>query len=293
MTERLFCFGLGYAGMALARALVRDGWHATGTRRQADASKDDVAVAVFSGGTAMANVRELTEATHLLATVPPDSRGDPVLAHHASDIAACGGLRWAGYLSTTGVYGDTGGDWVEESAAPRPTSVEAKRRLAAEAAWLDLGTARGVPVHVFRLSGIYGPGRNTFRALRAGTAVRIDKPGHAFSRIHVVDIVSTLRASMACPDPGAVYNVCDDEPAAAAEVIAYAASLLGRLPPPLVPFERAHLRPRARDFYADNRRVSNRRIKDELGVRLCFPSYREGLAAILAEGGSASAEAGA
>ena len=293
MRGRLFCFGLGYTGMALARALVGEGWRVAGSRHQADESEDDIAVAAFSGGSAMAEVRALSEATHLLATVPPDSLGDPVLAHHARDIAACRGLQWAGYLSTTGVYGDTGGDWLDESAAPRPTSAEAKRRLAAETAWLDLGTARGVPVHVFRLSGIYGPGRNAFRALREGTAVRIDKPGHAFSRVHVEDIVTTLRASMAHPKPGAVYNVCDDEPAAAAEVIAYAATLMGCPPPPLVPFERADLSPRARDFYADNRRVSNRRIKGELGVRLRFPSYREGLAAILGEARSASAEVGA
>ena len=287
MSGRLFCFGLGYTGAALARRLLGEGWSVSGTRRAG------IEAIAFTGATPMADARALRRATHLLSTIPPDARGDPVLAHHGADIAACGGLRWAGYLSTTGVYGDSGGAWVDEAAPCRPTSVEARRRLAAEDAWLDLWNAHRVPVHIFRLPGIYGPGRNPFRALREGTARRIDKPGHAFSRIHVDDIVAGLRASMERPNRGAVYNLCDDEPAAAAEVIAHAAVLLGRPPPPLVPFAGADLSPRARAFYADNRRVSNRRIKDELGVRLRFPSYREGLAAIFAEASPASADAGA
>ena len=241
----------------------------------------------------MAETRALSEANHLLSTVPPDSSGDPVLRWNGAEIAACRELKWVGYLSTTGVYGDTGGEWVDESGALRPTNVHSERRLAAESAWLDLWRAHRVPVHVFRLPGIYGPGRNPFRALREGTAVRVDKPGHAFSRVHVEDIVATLGASMERPNPGAVYNVCDDEPAAAAEVVAHAARLLGRRVPPLLLFESADLSPRARAFYADNRRVSNYRIKDELGVRFRFPSYREGLAAILAEIEPASAEADA
>ncbi len=293
MSGRLFCFGVGYTGLALARALIGDGWQVTGTRRQADAAEKDIAVAAFSGETAMADAGALAEATHVLSTVPPDPGGDPVLALHRGDLAASRGRQWLGYLSTTGVYGDTGGKPVDESAPLRPTSVYAERRLAAERAWCELWTAHGVPVHVFRLPGIYGPGRNPFRGLRQGTAVRIDKPGHVFSRIHVEDIVATLRASMARPNPGAVYNVCDDHPAAAAEVIAHAATLLGRALPPLVPFADADLSARAQAFYADNRRVSNRRIKDELGVRLRFPGYREGLAAILAEAAPASAEADA
>ena len=292
MSARLFCFGLGYTGMALARALIGEGWKVAGTRRVAGEA-DGLTLTAFSGSAPMSSLSALAEATHLLSTVPPGPDGDPVLAQHGADIAACRTLRWAGYLSTTGVYGDSGGEWVDEAAPRRPSSLEAKRRAAAEDAWLDLWNARRVPVHVFRLPGIYGPGRNPFRALREGTAVRIDKPGHAFSRIHVGDIVTTLRASMDRANPGAVYNVCDDEPAAAAAVIAYAATLLGRPPPPLVPFERADLSPRRRAFYADNRRVSNRRIKNELGVRLRFPNYRDGLAAILAEAAPASAEADA
>ena len=282
----MFCFGLGYVGTAFAGALTGEGWRVGGTRRAAGGE----AIA-FTGAARMADPRGLSGASHILSTVPPGSGGDPVLAQHGVDIAGCRGLRWVGYLSTTGVYGDAGGGWVDETAPRRPTSAEAKRRCAAEDAWLDLWRAHRVPVHLFRLPGIYGPGRSPFRALREGTAVRIEKPGHAFSRIHVHDLVATLRASMDRPNPGAVYNVCDDRPAAAAEVIAHAAALLGRPPPPLVPIERADLSSRARAFYADNRRVSNRRIKDELGVRLRFPGYREGLAAILATGAGASAEA--
>ena len=292
MSERLFCFGLGYTGAALARALIGDGWGVRGTRRAAGETAG-IAATAFTGAAPMADRAALARATAVLSTVPPGSGGDPVLARHGEDIAASRKLAWVGYLSTTGVYGDSGGAWVDESAPRRPSNESTRRRLAAEDGWLDLWKAHGVPVHVFRLSGIYGPGRNPIRAVREGTAIRIDKPGHAFSRVHVIDIVATLRASLARPDPGAVYNVCDDEPAPAAEVIAHAATLLGCAPPPLIPFESADLSPRARAFYADNRRVSNRRIKRELGVRLRFPSYRQGLAAILADEARSSADAGA
>ncbi|HKW54409.1 MAG TPA: SDR family NAD(P)-dependent oxidoreductase, partial [Stellaceae bacterium] len=156
-----------------------------------------------------------------------------------------------------------------------------RRRVAAEAQWLALERRHGLPVHVFRLAGIYGPGRNALDTVREGRARRIDKPGQVFSRIHVADIVATLRASMARPDPGAAYNVCDDDPAPPEAVIAHACALLGVAPPPLVPFDMAELTPMARSFYHDNKRVSNRRIKQELGVRLGYPSYRDGLRALL------------
>jgi nucleoside-diphosphate-sugar epimerase len=171
---------------------------------------------------------------------------------------------------------------VDESSELRPSGVRGRRRLAAEAAWLDLWRTRNVPVHLFRLAGIYGPGRNPFDALRAGAARRIDKPDHAFSRIHVDDIAQVLMASIARPRPGAVYNVCDDEPAASADVIAHAAALLDRPMPPLVPFDAAELSSMARSFYDDNKRVSNALIKRELGIALRYPNYRDGLAAILA-----------
>lgn len=189
-------------------------------------------------------------------------------------------VGWA--ISTTGVYGDRGGGRVDETAALTPSGERGRRRVAGEAGWLELHRRHGLPVHVFRLAGIYGPGRSALDTVRAGRAQRIDRPGQVFSRIHVADIVETLRASMARPDPGAVYNVCDDDPAPPEAVIAYACRLLGIAPPPLVPFDRAELSAMARSFWDDNKRVDNRRIKQELGVRLLYPGYREGLAALLA-----------
>ena len=190
-------------------------------------------------------------------------------------------LVWLGYLSTTGVYGDRSGGWVDEESELHPSGERGRRRVAAEAGWLDLWRRSGAPVHVFRLAAIYGPGRSPIEALRVGTAKRIAKPGQVFSRIHVEDLASVLAASIARPQPGAVYNVCDDEAAPPEAVVAYAAGLLGIAPPPLVPFEEAGLSAMARSFYDDNKRVSNARIKSELGVTLRYPTYREGLAAIL------------
>jgi nucleoside-diphosphate-sugar epimerase len=281
----LFCFGLGYSALVLARRLAKSGWAVTGTCRSAD----KVALLREAGFSAVLFDRErpiATEAlqgiTHILVSVPPDASGDPVLARHAGDIAAMPGLQWLGYLSTTGVYGDRGGAWVEETAPLQPSGERGRRRVAAEQAWLRLWRDRGDPVHIFRLAGIYGPGRNPLEALRAGTAKRIDKPGQVFSRIHVEDLASVLIASTERPRPGAVYNVCDDDPAPPEAVVAHAATLLGIEPPPLVPLETAGLSPMARSFYDDNKRVSNRLIKTELGVRLRYPDYRAGLAAILA-----------
>lgn len=265
----LLCFGFGYTARALAPLLAAEGWAVAGTSRGGGAD-----VPFDAPGEA------LERATHVLSSVPPDESGDPVLRRHAAALA---GRQWVGYLSTTGVYGDTGGAVVDESAPLRPTSARARRRVEAEAAWLALWRSRGVPVHVFRLAGIYGPGRSAFDQIRAGTARRIDRPGHAFNRIHVDDIALVLRASMARPNPGAVYNVCDDAPAEPAEVVAHACELLALAPPPLTPFAEAAraMSPMAASFWADNRRVSNARIKAELGVRLRFPDYRAGLRAIL------------
>jgi nucleoside-diphosphate-sugar epimerase len=190
-------------------------------------------------------------------------------------------LRWIGYLSTTGVYGDRAGGWVDEEAPLIPTGERGRRRVAAEARWLDLVRRHGSLVHIFRLAGIYGPGRNALDTVRAGRAQRIVKPGQIFSRIHVADIAQVLRASMAKPEPGAIYNVCDDDPAPPADVVAFACDLLGVPCPPPVPFDEAKLSQMALSFYADSKRVSNRRIKEELGVRLLYPSYRDGLAALL------------
>ena len=281
----LFCFGLGYSAGFLARALEIEGWRIIGTRRAEAAASDLAAEGIeayrFERGRPLADARALlAEATHVLSSVPPDELGDPVLDLHAADLAAAA-PRWIGYLSTTGVYGDRGGDWVDEDSALQPTGERGRRRVEAEARWLDLHRRHGLPVHVFRLAGIYGPGRSALDAVRAGRAQRIDKPGQVFSRIHVADIVQALRASMAAPVPGAIYNLCDDDPAPPAEVIAFACELLGVRAPPLVPFAEAVLSEMARSFYADNKRVSNRRLKEKLGVRLLYPSYKDGLRALL------------
>jgi nucleoside-diphosphate-sugar epimerase len=286
--SRLFCFGLGYSAGFLARALQAEGWAIAGTTREPDSAAALAArgwdMHVFSRARPLADPHAaLAGATHLLVSVPPDNAGDPVLALNGAAIAAQATLSWAGYLSTTGLYGDRGGAWVDEATPPAPVGERGRRRLSAEAAWLELQRTSGLPLHIFRLAGIYGPGRSALDTVRGGHARRIDKPGHVFSRIHVADLAAVLRASMVRPAAGSIYNVCDDEPAPQPELIAHACRLLGRAPPPLIPFDAAPLSPMARSFYDDNKRVSNRRIKSELGVTLRYPTYREGLAAIRAE----------
>ena len=286
--RRLFCFGYGFSARALGALLGPAGWSLAGTCR----SEDGCRALADAGVDALPFAREapladagrlLAGTTHLLLSIPPDADGDPALDRHGADIAALPELEWIGYLSTTGVYGDTGGAWVDESAVPAPTAERGRRRLAAERGWRALGAEHDIPVHVFRLAGIYGPGRNALAAVRRGAAKRIARPGQVFSRIHVADIAQALAASIARPRAGAIYNVCDDAPAAGAEVVAHACALLGVAPPPLTPLEEADLSPMARSFYADNRRVSNALIKDELGVALRYPDYRAGLAALLAD----------
>ena len=284
MYGRLFCFGLGYTALALARDLQAEGWRIAGTTRspdkQARLAAEGFEVHLFDRDRPLADPdAALAGATHLVSSIAPDDAGDPVLDHHEPDLRRCRTLGWAGYLGTTGVYGDRGGAWVSEGDPLAPSLPRTQRRVAAEGRWL----ASGLPVHVFRLAGIYGPGagRNALETVRAGTARRIVKPGQMFGRVHVADIVQVLRASMARPNPGAIYNVADDEPAPPQDVITFACSLLGVAPPPEIPFDEAELSPMARSFYLDNRRIRNARIKEELGVRLCYPSYRQGLRAIL------------
>jgi nucleoside-diphosphate-sugar epimerase len=293
---RLFCFGLGYTALALARPLMAGGWPVAGTTRTADRQASLAAagaeIHLFCRDRPLMDAAAaLAGTTHLLTSIPPDEIGDPVLDHHLADLRRCATLRWVGYLGTTGVYGDRGGAWVSEADAVAPTMARTRRRAAAEERWLH----SGLPVHVFRLAGIYGPGpgRNALDAVRAGTARRIVKPGQVFGRVHVDDIVQVLRASIARPNPGAVYNVADDEPAPPQDVIAFACALLGVAPPPEVPYDQAELSPMARSFYADNRRISNARIKRELGVRLRYPSYRDGLRAILEQEGQSAGVASA
>jgi nucleoside-diphosphate-sugar epimerase len=279
----LFCFGLGYSARVLARRLAAEGWEVRGTTRRPDKAAalaaEGFGTFLFDRARPLADPAEaLAGATHVLTSIAPDADGDPVLDAHAADLRSLPSLAWVGYLGTTAVYGDRQGAWVDEDTPVDPTLARADRRARAEAAWL----ASGLPVHVFRLAGIYGPGRNALANLRDGTARRIAKPGQVFSRIHVEDIATILAASMGRPSAGRVYNVCDDEPAPPQDVVAFAAGLLGVEPPPEQPYETADLSPMARTFYRDNRRVRNDRIKRELGVRLAYPTYREGLRALLA-----------
>jgi nucleoside-diphosphate-sugar epimerase len=294
MSPRLFVFGLGYTALSLARALQAEGWQVAGTTRSAAKQARLAAAGIeahrFERGRPLAEpAAALAGTSHLLSSVAPDEVGDPVLDHHLADLERCATLRWAGYLGTTGVYGDHDGAWVDEATPVAPTTARTRRRVAAEGHWL----ASGLPVQIFRLAGIYGPGpgRNALESVRAGTARRIVKPGQLFGRVHVDDIVQVLRASMARPNPGAIYNVADDEPAPPQDVVTFACELLGVEPPPAIPFEEAELSPMARSFYAENRRICNARIKEELGVTLRHPSYREGLRSILELGEPAAARA--
>ena len=284
----LFCFGYGYSARALAAVLRERGWQIRGTSRSTGTCEamaaDGVAAFRFDRDRPLDDAAAaLAGVTHLLSSVPPDAAGDPVLDQHGADIAACAGsLAWCGYLSTTGVYGDHAGGWVDEATALTPATERGRRRVAAEAGWCGLWRDAGVPVHLFRLAGIYGPGRNALATVRAGRAQRIVKPGQVFSRTHVDDIAAVLAASIDRPNPGAAYNVCDDDPAPPQDVIAHACALLGVEPPPEIPFAEAELSPMARSFYAESKRVANDRIKRELGVTLRYPDYRAGLAALRA-----------
>jgi nucleoside-diphosphate-sugar epimerase len=279
----LLTIGHGYSARVLA-ARLQPRWRVVGSVRDQDKAdrlrEESVAPVLWENRAAVEEA--IGAATHLLVSAPPDSAGCPVLGRHAETLERATRLAWVGYLSTTGVYGDRGGDWVDEEGELRPVNPRSQWRVAAEAGWLRLGAEAGLPVHVFRLAGIYGPGRSAIERVRVGKAQAVVKDGQVFSRIHVADIAQVLAASMARPDPGRIYNVADDEPAPPQDVIAHAARLLGMEEPPEVPFETADLSPMARSFYAENKRVSNRRIKTELGVRLTYPTYRSGLAAILA-----------
>jgi nucleoside-diphosphate-sugar epimerase len=287
LTPTLLCFGLGYSAEVLAQRLLARGWRIVGTSRRPEKRRQLEAKGFTMHGFDRATplpAAAFAGVSHVLTSIAPDEAGDPVLDLHRQDLLACE-LAWAGYLGTTAVYGDRGGAWVDETTPIEPSLARADRRARAEAAWLE----SGLPAHIFRLAGIYGPGRNPFVNLKSGTARRIVKPGQVFSRIHVEDIATVLEASIERPQPGQIYNVCDDEPAPPQDVVAHAAELLGVTPPPELPFESAELSPMARTFYRDNRRVKNERIKTELGVRLAFPTYREGLLALLAVDGQPAA----
>ena len=285
----LFAFGLGYSALHLARShrnrFARIAGTVTSRGKAERLAAEGISALVFAPeGADPAIESEIAAADALLVSIAPDENGDPVLARFADAVAAAPRLKWIGYLSTIGVYGDRGGGWVDETTPPEPVSARSRERLAAEHAWLALGARSGRPVHVFRLAGIYGPGRNALRNLADGTAKRIVKPGQVFNRIHVDDIAAVLIASLARPRAGATYNLADDEPAPAPDVVAYAAALAGVPSPPEIPFAEAALGPMAASFYGESKRVANRLIKDELGVRLRHPTYREGLKALRAAG---------
>jgi nucleoside-diphosphate-sugar epimerase len=284
--SKLFCFGLGYSAEALSRRLAPEGWQIAGTSRTADKTAHIAGLGydayLFDGTARVEAIADaLTDTTHILVSAGPGDQGDPALHCFADDLARSSNLRWIGYLSTIGVYGDMDGAWVDEETAPQSTSQRATRRAKAERQWLDFGERTGKTAQIFRLGGIYGPGRSAIDDLREGTCRRIIKPGQVFNRIHVEDIANVLLAATAGLGQHTTYNVTDDEPAPPQDVIEYAAELLGVPPPPELPFETADLSPMARSFYSANRRVSNARMKTDLGVKLTFPTYREGLRSIL------------
>jgi len=282
MTKTLLSFGHGYSAQALTKLLLPDGWRVIGTTRTADKAKaladTGITPLVFPGDDVD---RAIQDATHLLISAGPDADGDPVLRAVGDQIRArAASFEWAGYLSTTGVYGDHGGGWVDEDTPLSPSTRRGQWRKEAEAAWSAIPD---LPLHIFRLAGIYGPGRGPFAKVRAGTARRIIKPNQVFSRTHVEDIAQIVAASIARPAPGTAYNVCDDDPAPPQDVIEHAARLLGLPVPAAEDFDTADMTPMARSFYAESKRVRNDRIKTELGVELLYPTYKEGLAALLTQ----------
>lgn len=285
---RLFVFGYGFSAQALCRRLQPQGWRVAATFRDLDAAAEARADGVEPIDIAdrAGLVQALSDSQALLVTAPPGPGGCPGLNRLVGPMAEARAFPdWVGYLSTTGVYGDRAGGWVTETSRLAAQSVEGARRVAAERDWLEVGRGMGLTVTTFRLPGIYGPGRSAFDRLRDGRARRIIAPGQVFSRIHVDDLAAGLEASIARPRAGGIYNLCDDEPAPNSDVIAYAAHLLGVEPPPEVALADAGLAPAAMRFYAESKRVSNARAKAELGWRPAWPTYREGLRAILAAGG--------
>ena len=285
---RLFVFGLGYSADAFVRRVSSRCEKFAATTRSAEKAERLAArglVPVLFDGTAPSEAvrTALADATHVLVSIAPGETGDPVLAHHAADLAAAR-PSWIGYLSTVGVYGNHDGGWVDEETPCRPVSRRSRQRVEAEEAWLAFGADHDVPVQIFRLSGIYGPGRNTFMNFEKGTARRLIKPGQVFNRIHVEDIAGALEAAIDAAPTTRIFNVTDDEPAPPQDVVSYAAELLGVAPPPEQDFETAELSPMARSFYGENKRVSNERVKRELGYTFRYPDYRTALDALHRDG---------
>ncbi len=287
VTKKIFCFGLGFTGSALVREVRTRGWAVSGTCRE-NAQKDfwveaRVQPYYFDGKEASKEVENaVREASHVLVTIPPQKdAGDMVLKHFKKILTGSSQLRWLGYLSSTGVYGNHDGDWVDETSELKPGFDHQRRRVEAEEQWHNLYRKHQVPVHIFRLAGIYGPGRNLLQRVRQGSARRIDQPGLVFNRIHLEDVVQVLSASMGHPHPGAIYNVSDDVPSSPAEAVAFACELLHVEVPPMIALEDAELSKMGRGFYLTNKKVRNHKIKEELGVQLRYPDYKAGLRALL------------
>ncbi len=276
--NHLLCFGFGFSAQHLARRLDPSNWKISGTSRSSESAS--AINALGYEGLVFDDLKTIPKTvTHILSSVPPDKAGDPVVRQFKGQLQEhASSLQWAAYLSTTGVYGDRAGAKIDESATLQPNGERGQRRVDAEKEWQ---TISNLLLHIFRLPGIYGPGRSQLDAVRDGTARRVIKAGQIFSRIHVKDIAGILHASMQRPNPGRIYNVADDEACPPQDVVTYACKLLGVEPPPEIPFEQADLSPMARSFYADSKRVSNERIKQELYYKLEFPTYREGLKALL------------
>jgi hypothetical protein len=283
--NRLFCFGLGYSARVLSLRLAAEGWAISGTATTADKAetlkRDGYEAFVFDGrGHDPAVAAALRKSTHILISIPPDADGDPALRVYGPDIALSPSISWIGYFSSVSVYGDSKGEWVDEKTVPEPVTERGMRRLVAENAWIELGRANGKAIVILRLPGIYGPGRSAIDQLRAGKARRIFKPGQVTNRVHVDDIATATEASLGLPTGIHVFNVTDDLPAPPQDVIAYGAELLGVACPPATDPTDASLSPMARSFYSESKKVSNVRMKDELGVKLAYPTYVEGLKAI-------------
>jgi len=288
-SKHLFCFGLGYVGSAFARFCLDEGWSAAGTGRGENETlplqRTECEVIPFHSPDVIPDLNEpLSRATHVLVTIPPQPElGDAVLQYYGAVLESCPSLQWVGYLSTTGVYGNRDGDWVDESSELNPGFAHQYRRAEAEEAWLEMWEENQLPAHIFRLAGIYGPGRSILTRIQEGRARRIDLPDLVFNRVHVDDVVQVLAASANQPRPGEVYNVCDDAPASPREVVEYACERLKMKPPPLQSLEKAGLSGQGQSFYLTNKRARNTKIKESLGVQLRYPDYRQGLEALLKE----------
>ena len=284
----LFAFGLGYSAQHFIHGYADAFVGIAGTVRDRAASRPLAGATQalhFGPDGADPQIEErLAAADVILVSVAPGTSTDPVLGRFGRNIAAVKRPQRILYLSTIGVYGDRGGDWVDEDALPTPVSERSKVRVQAEKAWSTLARDRSKTVHILRLSGIYGPGRNPLVNLAAGRAHRYVKPGQVFNRIHVEDIARAIAALVTYEGPSDVWNVTDDEPAPPQDVVTFAAEMMGVEPPPAQDFATADLLPMARSFYGENKRCSNRKIKEELGVDLAFPTYREGIAALWADG---------